>query len=181
VYWLGLLAALLVFSLASRTVASTNPGGAPKATAADKDADDKASDKKSDKDKEDEEAEIKASLSKLSAKDRKLAEQQKYCAVQNDERLGSMGKPVKIMVKDQPVFLCCKNCKKKALANPDKTLAKVKELKEKAKEEADKQKDKTPEKVPDKGVRGQGVGQGLRGPITIVMRPKADHATRRVD
>jgi hypothetical protein len=80
------------------------------------------------------EAEIKAALAKLSEKDRKLAEEQKYCPV-SEERLGSMGAPVKIMVKDQPVFLCCKSCEKKALADPDKTLAKVKELKAKAKEE----------------------------------------------
>ena len=43
-----------------------------------------------------------------------------------------VGTPVKVMVKDQPVFLCCKSCRKKALADPDKTLAKVKQLKEKA-------------------------------------------------
>jgi hypothetical protein len=39
------------------------------------------------------------------------------------------------MVKDQPVFLCCKGCQKKALADPDKTLAKVKELRDKVKAE----------------------------------------------
>jgi hypothetical protein len=88
-----------------------------------------------DKDKkEKEEAEIKAALAKLPEKDRKLAEEQKYCPI-SDERLGSMGKPRKILVKDQPVFLCCKGCEKKALADPDKTLAKVKELKAKAREE----------------------------------------------
>jgi hypothetical protein len=40
-----------------------------------------------------------------------------------------MDVPVKITVKDQPVFLCCDHCKAAALADPDKTLAKVKELK----------------------------------------------------
>jgi hypothetical protein len=49
--------------------------------------------------------------------DRKLAEEQKFCAIENDNRLGSMGTPVKVMVKDQPVFLCCKGCQKKALSD----------------------------------------------------------------
>jgi hypothetical protein len=78
-----------------------------------------------------EEAKIQAALAELSPADRKLAEEQGYCAVQNDSRLGSMGKPVKIMVKDQPVFLCCGHCRKTAQADPDKTLARVKQLREK--------------------------------------------------
>jgi 6-phosphogluconolactonase len=77
----------------------------------------------------DKEAKIKASLDKLDPADRKLAEEQKYCAVETDHRLGSMGKPVKIMVKDQPVFLCCKSCEEKAQNDPEKTLAAVKRLK----------------------------------------------------
>jgi hypothetical protein len=81
---------------------------------------------------EEDEAAIRANLEKLSPEDRQLAEQQRFCAIQNEERLGEMGAPVKVMVKGQPVFLCCKSCQKKALADPDKTLAKVKELKEKA-------------------------------------------------
>lgn len=77
-------------------------------------------------------ADIKANLAKLSPEDRKLAEEQKFCVVESDTRLGAVGVPLKIMVKDQPVFLCCKNCLKEAQAEPDKTLAKVKELKAKA-------------------------------------------------
>jgi hypothetical protein len=77
-------------------------------------------------------ADIHADLGKLSAEDQKLAEEQRFCAVENEHQLGSMGVPVKIMVNDQPVFLCCKRCEKRALADPDKTLAKVKELKAKA-------------------------------------------------
>jgi hypothetical protein len=66
--------------------------------------------------------------------DKALAEAQGYCPVMPDTKLGEMGEPVKVMVKDksgieQPVFVCCKGCKRKALANPDKTLAKVAELK----------------------------------------------------
>jgi hypothetical protein len=71
-----------------------------------------------------------ANLEKLSPEDQALAEQQKVCPV-SDEPLGSMGTPIKLMVKDQPVFICCKSCEKSALKDPDATLAKVKELKEK--------------------------------------------------
>jgi len=79
----------------------------------------------------DKQAKIAANLAKLSPEDRKLTESQKFCAIQEDNRLGAMGVPVKVMVKDQPVFLCCKGCKEAALENPDKTLAKVRELKAK--------------------------------------------------
>jgi hypothetical protein len=74
---------------------------------------------------------ILAALDKLDPEDRKLAEAQEWCAVENENPLGSMGKPLKIMVKGQPVFLCCMSCKKRAEADPDKTLAKVEELKAK--------------------------------------------------
>jgi hypothetical protein len=94
-----------------------------------------ASEKADEKAKE--EAEIKDNLAELSPEDRKLAEAQKYCVMSN-ERLGTMGPPVKILVKDQPVFLCCGACKKDALKNPDETLAKVTKAKEKAAEEAKK-------------------------------------------
>jgi hypothetical protein len=76
--------------------------------------------------------EIKAARDKLSPDDRKLVDAQEFCAVQTDSRLGEMGVPVKVMVKDQLVFLCCKSCQKKALADPAKTLASVEELKIKA-------------------------------------------------
>ena len=79
----------------------------------------------------DEEAEIKEELAKLNPEDRKLAEAQKFCVVEEENRLGVMGVPFKVMVKDQSVFLCCKGCRKKALADPEGTLAKVKQLKAK--------------------------------------------------
>ena len=71
---------------------------------------------------------VQANLAKLSPEDRKLAEEQGFCAVESENRLGSMGTPYKVMVKDQPVFLCCKGCVQTALDEPDRTLAKVKEL-----------------------------------------------------
>jgi Cu(I)/Ag(I) efflux system membrane fusion protein len=72
------------------------------------------------------EKEIQAELAKLSAKDRQLALAQRFCAVQRDNRLGSMGVPVKLMVQGQPVFLCCEGCRDEALAHPQRTLERIK-------------------------------------------------------
>lgn len=74
---------------------------------------------------------IEENMKKLSAEDQKLVAAQKYCPVQEANRLGIMGMPVKVMVKGQPVFLCCEACVRKALKDPEATLAKVKELKTK--------------------------------------------------
>ncbi|MFQ5734648.1 MAG: hypothetical protein ACE5KM_22165 [Planctomycetaceae bacterium] len=64
-------------------------------------------------------------LSKLSADDLKLALQQKTCPVR-DKPLGSMGKPIKVTVKDQDVFVCCDGCVDSVKNEPDKYLAKLK-------------------------------------------------------
>lgn len=77
----------------------------------------------------DKQARIQANLEKLDPADRKLVQEQKYCAIETENQLGSMGKPIKVMVKDQPVFLCCKGCEKAAKKNPDETLETVKKLK----------------------------------------------------
>lgn len=66
--------------------------------------------------------------------DAALIAAQGYCPVMPDTKLGEMGDPFKVMVTgrdgvEQPVFVCCKGCRRKALADPDKTLAKVSELK----------------------------------------------------
>ncbi len=79
--------------------------------------------------------EQKASFAKLGTEERLLAEAQGYCAV-TSEPLGSMGPPIKLIIKEKPVFVCCKGCEKKAKSNPDKTLAKVAELKNKVKSES---------------------------------------------
>ena len=89
------------------------------------------------------EADIQAALAKLKPEDRKLAEAQKFCAVLTKNRLGMMGAPVKVMIKDKPVFLCCKMCQAKATANPDKTLATVADLVKANKKEEDKKADAT--------------------------------------
>lgn len=75
-----------------------------------------------------EEEKIRAALAKLSPADRALAEAQKTCPV-TDEPLGIMGAPIKVMVKGQPVFVCCKGCDEEALDKPDETLRKVEEFK----------------------------------------------------
>jgi len=48
--------------------------------------------------------------------------------IDQDSRLGSMGPIHKIMVKNNPVFLCCKGCVAEAMAHPDDTLLKVQNL-----------------------------------------------------
>jgi uncharacterized protein (TIGR03000 family) len=72
--------------------------------------------------------EVASNLARLDPEDRKLAERQRFCAAQEGIHLGAMGVPVKITVKGQQVFLCCKGCAEKALAEPDKTLLKAKDL-----------------------------------------------------
>jgi len=110
--WLALLALCVIVGCSTQ---EGKQGAANKTTEANKGPD---------------EAEIKANLESLSPEDRKLAEEQKFCATETEHRLGSMGKPVKLTIKDKPVFVCCKACVKKAQADVDATLAKVEQLKE---------------------------------------------------
>jgi hypothetical protein len=70
------------------------------------------------------EAKIQAALDKLPEADRALALAQKYCPIQKT-RLGIMGKPDRIEIEGQPVFLCCSSCEEDARANPKKTLEQV--------------------------------------------------------
>jgi hypothetical protein len=79
---------------------------------------------------EDPDAKLTAGLAKLSPADRKIAAEQRFCPVLTQNRLGSMGAPVKLTVGGETVLLCCAGCKEKALSDPVATLAKVKELRE---------------------------------------------------
>lgn len=72
---------------------------------------------------------IAAALAALSDDDRLLAQSQEFCAVATNSPLGSMATPIKIDVNGQPVFLCCKGCKTKALRDPEATLAALAKLK----------------------------------------------------
>ncbi len=74
------------------------------------------------------EAKVRANLAKLSPEDRIVAEAQGFCPTNDGNRLGSMGPPVKLTIRGQPVFLCCKVCEEEALAHPDETLDKVEKL-----------------------------------------------------
>ena len=65
----------------------------------------------------------------MSEEDQALADLQKVCPVSGEELGGDMGPPVKLVVKGEPIFICCKACEKKINADPDKYLAKVAELK----------------------------------------------------
>ncbi len=78
----------------------------------------------------DEDAKVKAGLGELNPEDRRLAEAQGRCPI-TEKLLGSMGKPAKVMIQGQPVFLCCAGCEDEAREKPAQTLAKVKALKEK--------------------------------------------------
>lgn len=63
-------------------------------------------------------------ISSATQADAALIARQKACPVM-DEPLGSMGNPVKVLVGDKPIFLCCKGCIKKIQAEPAKYLAMV--------------------------------------------------------
>lgn len=79
------------------------------------------------------EAKIKATLAKLSDDDREAAETQRFCAVNTKNRLGSMGRPPKIKIKNAAgeeveVFLCCSGCETEARKDEAKTAARVFEM-----------------------------------------------------
>lgn len=124
---------LFAASVASLALFLTGCTGSPSGTPA-ANAKPPATQHAGDNDQEAEAKERQAAFAQLSDEDRRLAEAQGYCAVAG-KPLGSMGPPIKLMVKNQAVFLCCQGCENKAKSNPDKTLAKVAELKTKVKSE----------------------------------------------
>lgn len=69
-------------------------------------------------------SEVEATLAQLSPEDRESAQAQKLCLV-SDEPLGSMGKPVKVVVGEKAVWICCDHCADPLKADPDKYLAKL--------------------------------------------------------
>ena len=87
---------------------------------------------------------IEESLSQLSAEDRKLAEAQKHCPVgvefDDDGKptgglLGSIGKPVRMEIEGQTVFIACPSCVepfKEDTANYMEVLAKIRASREKS-------------------------------------------------
>jgi Cu(I)/Ag(I) efflux system membrane fusion protein len=95
---------------------------------------------------EDTDAKLDLALSKLSPEDRKLAVSQKFCPVLTNSKLGSMGVPIKIMVNDQPVFVCCNGCAKQAAAEAEKTLKKVADLRAGKRADGNLEKERSREK-----------------------------------
>ncbi|MCE9530304.1 MAG: efflux RND transporter periplasmic adaptor subunit [Planctomycetes bacterium] len=77
---------------------------------------------------EDTDNKILTEMKKLSPADRALAQAQKFCPVQQDTRLGSMGPIIKLEFEGKPVFICCGVCDKAAKADPSTMLARVAEL-----------------------------------------------------
>lgn len=63
-------------------------------------------------------------LAELSDADRTTAEKQRVCPVSGDV-LGAQGKPYKVTVKGQTIFLCCAACEEQLRKNPDEYLAKL--------------------------------------------------------
>ncbi len=63
-------------------------------------------------------------LGQLPPNERQLAEHQRLCPVTRMP-LGSMGRPVKVAVRGQTVFLCCEGCRDSLLSNPAKYLARL--------------------------------------------------------
>ena len=68
------------------------------------------------------EREVADSLAKLAPSDRKAAEAQKFCAVQDTIRLGAMGPPVKTTLNGTAVYLCCEGCRAAALRDPEQAV-----------------------------------------------------------
>ena len=57
-----------------------------------------------------------------------LAGPQVYCAIDQDSTLGVMGPIYKVIVKVEPIFLCCKGCDTEAKAHPDDALLQFQRL-----------------------------------------------------
>jgi Cu(I)/Ag(I) efflux system membrane fusion protein len=74
-------------------------------------------------------------IGKLSIEDQKLAKEQVLCPV-TMEPLGSMGKPLKVMVKGDAIMICCKGCAKKVEKEADAMLEMVRRWREKNREPA---------------------------------------------
>ena len=65
-------------------------------------------------------------LALLSPEDRRLVEVQHVCLC--GKPLGAAGRPVKAVLLNEPVFLCCEECEQWAKAHPKEAVARVHEL-----------------------------------------------------
>ncbi len=69
-------------------------------------------------------SDVEEALAMLSEAEQAAARAQKTCPV-SDDPLGAMGKPYKVTVNGQDVFLCCQHCEAAITEDPDKYLAKL--------------------------------------------------------
>ncbi len=67
---------------------------------------------------------ILVTVAPLEQSDRPRIERQEVCPVSGG-RLGSMGAPVKVLVDDRPLYLCCQGCIGKVQEDPEAYLRKV--------------------------------------------------------
>ena len=66
-----------------------------------------------------------AEIKKLPAGEAELALTQMVCPV-SDEKLGSMGMPLKVTAEGRTFYLCCKGCNQEVKDNPAAVVAKLK-------------------------------------------------------
>ena len=78
------------------------------------------------------EQKIAEAISTLSAEDQELVKAQRFCPMMTYSRLGAKGTPVKVMVGDKPVFLCCKRCTENVVKGGEKTVKTVMKLRDSA-------------------------------------------------
>ena len=67
-------------------------------------------------------SQLEVTVAEVTKADKSLVAKQANCPVM-DEPLDSMGGPVKLLVGEKPVFLCCKGCIKKVKAEPFKYVS----------------------------------------------------------
>ena len=68
------------------------------------------------------------SVAYATAEDGAAVRAQGRCVVMTDQQLGGHGKPIKVAIGDQSLFVCCKGCLRKVEQNPELYLAKAREL-----------------------------------------------------
>ena len=67
---------------------------------------------------------VAVTVAPLTRADRPHIAAQKTCPVMNT-KLGDHGKPIKLLVGNRPLYVCCKGCINKVKKNPDRYLAKL--------------------------------------------------------
>lgn len=69
-------------------------------------------------------AAVSEAMQSLSEEDRQSALRQRICPV-SEEPLGSMGPPVKVVVGEQEIWICCDSCEELLKADPQSYLEKL--------------------------------------------------------